>query len=50
MFGGATFGDTREKVMRNILDLETIEVELPTVAKTTKGQGKLVNFRVSECV
>ena len=47
---GASFGDAGEKVMRNVLDLETVEVELPTVAKTTKGQGKLVNFRVSECV
>jgi hypothetical protein len=50
VLGGAAFRDTGEKVMRNVLDLEAIQVELPTVAKTTKGQGQLVNFRVSECV
>ena len=50
MFGGTTFGHAREKVMRNVLDFETVEVELPTVAKTTKSQGQLMDFRVSMCV
>ena len=39
VLGGATFGNAREKVVRNVLDLETVQVQLPTVTKTTKGQG-----------
>ena len=31
VFGRATFRDAGEKVVRNVCDLETIEVELPAV-------------------
>ena len=47
MLGGASFGDAWEQVVRDIGDLEPIEVKLPTVAKTTKGQWKFMDFRVS---
>ena len=37
MLGGATFRDSGEKVVRNVGDLETIQVELPTVTQATEG-------------
>ena len=39
--------NAREKMVRNVLDQETIEFELTTVAKMTEGQGKLMKFTIS---